>query len=1017
MNIRDEYLQGSPLDHPHCVTCVRRACSVRADDSTSCHVVDCPRGCAARYHGCKEGEHRALCPEERVPCINSGYGCPLLLPRKRLSHHLTVCPASVVFCSAEWNRCPMDGVQPGETADVVPRKAVDVVPRKAVDVVPRKAVDVVPRKAVDVVPRKAYTDCGQLDTAQAMRDHRALVDMLLAPLQTPLTQIFPAAPLGRSSPLANSEDGARADLGIEEDSGVLDSNQSWLSIQTGVNTGDEGTPQSYTSSGPLLLADSTLGEHTLTSAPRCTSSGPLLLADSTLGEHTLTSAPRCTSSGPLLLADSTLGEHTLTSAPRCTSSGPLLLADSTLGEHTLTSAPRCTTSMPRCWDDSGLAAGVADSSVQDKTGSVQDKKRETAIRDGAALNSVLSVSMEVECITKYQPKPIHTYTFLCGQEMRREEFPHHFHTVHNRILPDLNSWMEQRCPLAYLGCPFSFRRFRPATGPSWTLRHSWLLDSYGMTSQSADLDFDPLHRTPPHLLPTCVETVAMENSTCSVSDAERLADGQIGEAGVAPAVSQLKRQAADASSSGVNDVRLSGDSHVRVTCDNDVRGHTLSAGQGREKCDRLVSDSGALTSDSIDPTSLSDSGALTSDSIDPTSLSDSGALTSDSIDPTSLSSTDREDWFKGETFSALLDSISLPGCLASETSPVHSLASEASPGQRLASEASPVQCLTSEASPVQGLTSEASPVQGLTSEASPVQCLTSEASPGQCLTSEASPGQCLTSEASPVQGLTSEASPVQCLTSEASPGQCLTSEASPVQGLTSETSPVQCLTSEASPVQGLTSETSPVQCLTSEASTRQCLTSEASTRQATSAETCSTGVNRRQVIYTATGPHTAVRVHWVPVATPARHSDTGWCSKVELGDLPVEVLRHVAQFLDSFSLSNLSLVSRSMRQLCCSLLTDRGMVSLIWARQRQGQQVSWQVTDMRWCFSTCCERVDSWSFTGHNPISDHLVTCSYNQDRFRPSSNISIIPLTQIPMDCQIRSMLQERLNRRRSLR
>ena len=70
----------------------------------------------------------------------------------------------------------------------------------------------------------------------------------------------------------------------------------------------------------------------------------------------------------------------------------------------------------------------------------------------------------------------------------------------------------------------------------------------------------------------------------------------------------------------------------------------------------------------------------------------------------------------------------------------------------------------------------------------------------------------------------------------------------------------------------------------------------------------------------------------------------------------------------------------------------------------------------RWSFSTCFDPVESWSFTGHNPIPDHLITCPYNQDRFRHSDKFSIIPLNEAPMDIQIRDMLQERLRRRRSL-
>lgn len=48
-----------------------------------------------------------LCPLERVPCLNSGFGCPFVMTRNKLAEHLQICPASVVCCTMEWNRWPV----------------------------------------------------------------------------------------------------------------------------------------------------------------------------------------------------------------------------------------------------------------------------------------------------------------------------------------------------------------------------------------------------------------------------------------------------------------------------------------------------------------------------------------------------------------------------------------------------------------------------------------------------------------------------------------------------------------------------------------------------------------------------------------------------------------------------------------------------------------------------------------------------------------------------------------------
>lgn len=66
----------------------------------------------------------------------------------------------------------------------------------------------------------------------------------------------------------------------------------------------------------------------------------------------------------------------------------------------------------------------------------------------------------------------------------------------------------------------------------------------------------------------------------------------------------------------------------------------------------------------------------------------------------------------------------------------------------------------------------------------------------------------------------------------------------------------------------------------------------------------------------------------------------------QFSSLPFEVLQHVASFLDSFSLCQLSRVSRTMRDVCASLLQMRGMVVLLWDKKQCADgSSSWQITD------------------------------------------------------------------------
>lgn len=93
--------------HSHCLKCINRRCMVRPETGVSCDLIGCPLVCGAVFHSCKLDEHRLLCPYERLPCLNSGFGCPFTIPRIKMAQHLETCPASIVCCTMEWNRWPV----------------------------------------------------------------------------------------------------------------------------------------------------------------------------------------------------------------------------------------------------------------------------------------------------------------------------------------------------------------------------------------------------------------------------------------------------------------------------------------------------------------------------------------------------------------------------------------------------------------------------------------------------------------------------------------------------------------------------------------------------------------------------------------------------------------------------------------------------------------------------------------------------------------------------------------------
>ncbi|BHF75920.1 hypothetical protein SprV_0501901800 [Sparganum proliferum] len=72
----------------------------------------------------------------------------------------------------------------------------------------------------------------------------------------------------------------------------------------------------------------------------------------------------------------------------------------------------------------------------------------------------LQVDCQVQFVPRYVQKPLAMYTFLCDLDVPRRSFGYHCR-LHCDALAQADYWLEQRCPLAYLGCPFSVVRLRP----------------------------------------------------------------------------------------------------------------------------------------------------------------------------------------------------------------------------------------------------------------------------------------------------------------------------------------------------------------------------------------------------------------------------------------------------------------------------------------------------------------------------------------------------------------------------
>lgn len=917
-NTGDVGILYGPFDHRHCATCIRRACNVRPDDVSSCKMVDCPRGCPARYHACKDSEHVLLCAEDRVACVNQGNGCPVVLARSKINRHLATCPASVVFCTAEWNRSPLCPPRAGEKP-YLPKT-------------------------------KKLIDCAQLDVALAMRDHRALIDMLHAPrrtrhiLRNPLTQRYPAAPFGRCSSQESDVAGSEDTMIYNSDDDTdppWDSAQPWLASRSGSrhrslyqtsltqpSVSDNLDFQVMSSRGSITdRADINAQHGTVTYEPQVAGPELMIHGDGAAGsDQTDDAASRLTLDGTGM----TPGEEAAGVCVQCMSAGEGVASQSSQGtdEAGPSMSAEVRSSDAEIKIDSGCEphikaiqpsdkgvggagiTGVAGSNkgavdgIPPKTVNALKKTMDTSNLNGSPLSKILGVNLGVECITKYQPKQSYMYTFLCGQEFRRDQFASHFHNVHNEIQSGLGGWMEQRCPLAYLGCPFSFRRFCPDT-PELSVCHSWLHESFGL--QSRYPGESPSHQTPQYLIPASVVATGWSSA---VDDSEKPSTTHSELSHLHPeCFTSGQELSTDEQPDDVHPSSPTDASNTHVAEEDEECTGVITCNANRSETKQGNTDSG-------------------------TSVVASGSSFAHTEDKAATTETD--------SISELLDSMIHDDCV--DLAQCQGLHATVEPGPETSCDR---QTLSGA-----GLDDSGGQTWHIQ------KCYKMKLENAKLMSEE---GQTST-QASGSQASISPASS-QSIWSGWQAG-----EAKPPDSRQQLCVPPDEASSIEQPL-------------------------------------C------RPVLYTGAAPTSSILLDYKDDSclSAADQADTAGEQQLHLTDLPTEILQHITRFLDSFSLYNVSLVSRMLRDICCSLLDERGIVSLIWERKRNGPGSSWEVVRKRWSFSLSFQEVRTWRFSGHNPISPHLLTCPYNRDLVVRTERFSIIPQHETPSHQQIRDYLSDK--------
>ncbi|KAI7795657.1 hypothetical protein IRJ41_002484 [Triplophysa rosa] len=479
--------------HRHCESCHSRRCKTPVEISVSCVIISCRVLCGAVFHLCKEEEHMLLCPNERVPCLNVEYGCPFTMCRSKLAKHLEVCPASVISCSMEWNRWPIEETETPEFYQNVLKESYAQEP---------------------------------LDLSMALRDQQHLFESLKMKMLFPEliervaedVMVLEGAVGGEPLPNGVEESSACADgasnvecqeegltqeereaLAKNPDVVDLESYNVWERMfsmelsgckhtiktlgQNLTSTGGKGIkPQANPSRLEIFKEEPQVQNESngyemdedkyliATSLFACDTRPkkkflykrlePMKIKivrsfevpSSFKAKQSRIRNPSHYKKVSVSVDTSDLGVE-IDDMPKWDEVQATLLCslEKELRGHLIA-------------ESSSTDALLVDVGTQTYDFYSAPFKPETSLEDLTADRPLkLHFQIQTESVTRRHNKSSSAFTYLCNHIFRRDEFPSHFKNVHSDIQSCASGWFEQRCPLAYLGCTFIQRRFQPSS--------------------------------------------------------------------------------------------------------------------------------------------------------------------------------------------------------------------------------------------------------------------------------------------------------------------------------------------------------------------------------------------------------------------------------------------------------------------------------------------------------------------------------------------------------------------------
>uniref|UniRef100_A0A673BQR5 F-box protein 40, tandem duplicate 1 n=1 Tax=Sphaeramia orbicularis TaxID=375764 RepID=A0A673BQR5_9TELE len=437
--------------HAHCDSCYSRRCRARVEVSVCCVVTSCRLLCGAVFHLCKEEDHLLLCPNVRVPCLNAEYGCPLQMTRSSQAAHLQVCPASLVCCSMEWNRWPANDSHSHSNTELHENLLSQTEHGGCLDLA--MALKDQDRLFHSMKMKKLFPELIQKKEDEDDEDDEdENVDENLLESYTAWERMFSmemggcreAGGAGRGQGAAE----ARGTLGtlMEEDAescmGAAASNtckqvgSACTDLSSSCRTKNVKKSFYYGHVEPLkIITVRTFKVPTSFSAKQSRIRNP--------GFYKRQSKGVDTSDLGVALQDMPVWEEVQASL--------LCSLEKEQRGHLIAE----TTSTDALLTDEGTQTYSFLSAPFPKNTSLADLTTNKPLE--------LHLQLQVESVTSRHHKASSAFTFLCGHTFQRREYGRHYKNIHSDIHMNVNGWFEQRCPLAYLGCTYSQKRFQPST--------------------------------------------------------------------------------------------------------------------------------------------------------------------------------------------------------------------------------------------------------------------------------------------------------------------------------------------------------------------------------------------------------------------------------------------------------------------------------------------------------------------------------------------------------------------------